>query len=117
MTKLTPRPATAGRGLFDKVYDEVLALRRSAAFGLELWRASFARRMDGVPGRSSERISRPASSPRAARDGTPPWQASFCAPLRTKPGEAGGVRTRDHKLKRLVLYRLSYRPAFQASPA
>jgi hypothetical protein len=29
-------------------------------------------------------------------------------------GEPGGNRTRDHKLKRLVLYQLSYRPtAFQ----
>ena len=27
-----------------------------------------------------------------------------------KSGETGGARTRDHKLKRLVLYRLSYRP-------
>ena len=27
-----------------------------------------------------------------------------------KDGETGGARTRDHKLKRLVLYRLSYRP-------
>ena len=25
-------------------------------------------------------------------------------------GEPGGARTRDHKLKRLVLYQLSYRP-------
>ena len=29
---------------------------------------------------------------------------------RAKRGEAGGDRTRDHKLKRLVLYQLSYRP-------
>ena len=27
-----------------------------------------------------------------------------------KSGETGGARTRDHKLKRLVLYQLSYRP-------
>ena len=27
-----------------------------------------------------------------------------------KTGETGGARTRDHKLKRLVLYQLSYRP-------
>lgn len=27
-----------------------------------------------------------------------------------KDGETGGARTRDHKLKRLVLYLLSYRP-------
>ena len=30
-------------------------------------------------------------------------------------GETGGARTHDHKLKRLVLYRLSYRPAISGS--
>ncbi len=33
-----------------------------------------------------------------------------CRTRGERSGETGGARTRDHKLKRLVLYRLSYRP-------
>jgi hypothetical protein len=35
--------------------------------------------------------------------------------FREKNGETGGARTRDHKLKRLVLYQLSYRPTISAA--